>query len=130
MLHIKVLQIEPRDWKDQVSISPLERLLRTKPLWFLPEVTREDSTKLLHNKKPGVSSRFITHCCSKVIFLQNFIIRGSRQPNTFAISVKIGTSHEVQHFIILKSERKVSLEDSDIKFDNLISLAFHYSCTW
>jgi len=93
-------------------ISPLERLLKTKPIWFLPQVTREESSKLLHNKKPG-----------------NFIIRGSRQPNTLAISVKIGKreSEQVQHFIIIKSERKVSLEESDIKFDNVVSLAFHYS---
>eukprot|EP00090_Calanus_glacialis_P010264 TRINITY_DN18651_c0_g1_i1.p1 TRINITY_DN18651_c0_g1~~TRINITY_DN18651_c0_g1_i1.p1 ORF type:complete len:600 (-),score=110.92 TRINITY_DN18651_c0_g1_i1:181-1980(-) len=93
-------------------ISPLERLLKTKPIWFLPQVTREESSKLLHNKKPG-----------------NFIIRGSRQPKTLAISVKIGKkqSDQVQHFIIIQSERKVSLEDSDIKFDNVVSLAFHYS---
>jgi len=96
-------------------ISPLERLLKTKPIWFLPQVTREESSKLLHNKKPG-----------------NFIIRGSRQPNTLAISVKIGKreSEQVQHFIILKSERKVSLEESEIKFDNVVSLAFHYSNVW
>jgi len=93
-------------------ISPLERLLKTQPIWFLPQVTREESSKLLHNKKPG-----------------NFIIRGSRQPKTLAISVKIGKkqSDQVQHFIIIQSERKVSLEDSDIRFNNIVSLAFHYS---
>merc|ERR550519_2042393 len=70
-------------------ISPLERLLKTKPIWFLPEVTREESSNILHNKKPG-----------------NFIIRGSRQPNTLAISVRIGTneSNRVQHFIIVMTE--------------------------
>jgi len=103
----------PADAAQSVQIiSPLERLLNTKPIWFLPHITREESSKLLHNKKPG-----------------NFIIRGSRQPKTLAISVKIGKkqSDQVQHFIILQSEKKVSLEDSDIKFDNIVSLAFHYS---
>merc|ERR1711913_158870 len=96
------------------TISPLERLLRTKPLWFLPEVAREEATKLLHKKSAG-----------------NFIIRGSRQPDTLAISVRIGTTeeNEVQHFIIQKTDRKVCLEDSDIKFDNLVSLAFYSSHT-
>jgi len=100
---------------DKLSMtSPLEKLIKTKPIWFLPEITREESSKLLHNKKPG-----------------NFIIRGSRQPNTLAISVKIGTkqSEKVQHFIILKKDKKVYLEDSDIMFDNLVSLVFHYSHT-
>jgi len=111
--------IEPTESQGHVSdtltiISPLERLVRTKPIWFLPEVTREESSHLLHNKKPG-----------------NFIIRGSRQPNTLAISVKTGTNeiNRVQHFIILMTEQNVCLEDSDIKFDNLVSLVFHYSHT-
>merc|ERR1711983_291377 len=111
--------IEPTEFQgetdDQLSVtSPLEKLIKTKPIWFLPEVSREESSKLLHNKKPG-----------------NFIIRGSRQPNTLAISVKIGTkqNEKVQHFIILKKDKKVYLEDSDIMFDNLVSLVFHYSHT-
>ena len=130
------IQVEPTESQGQVSdtltiISPLERLLKTKPIWFLPDVTREESSHFLHNKKPGVSSRFMSHC-SKVFFLQNFIIRGSRQPDTLAISVRIGTneSNRVQHFIILMTERNVCLEDSDIKFANLVSLVFHYSHTW
>jgi len=115
--HFKNLMgmIRPTEIQKHVSvISPLERLLKTKPIWFLPEVTREESSKLLNNKRNG-----------------NFIIRGSRQPNTFAISIKIGTkqSDKVQHFIILKTDRKVCLEDSDILFDNLVSLVFHYSHT-
>jgi len=94
------------------AISPLERLLRTKPIWFLLDVTREESFKLLHDKKQG-----------------NFIIRGSRQPNTLAISIKLGSNHGgiVKHFIILQKEKKVCLEDSDLQFANFVSLAFHYS---
>ena len=133
---MRIIQIESSehhaDGAQPVQIiSPLERLSKTKSIWFLPQVTREESSKLLHNKKPGVSSRFITRCY-KVIFLQNFIIRGSRKPKTLAISIKIGKKQndQVQHFIIIQSERKVSLEDSDIKFDNVVSLAFHYSNIW
>jgi len=93
-------------------INPLERLLKTKPIWCLLDVSRQESIKLLHNKKPG-----------------NFLIRGSRQPNTMAISVKLGSNHgsQVNHFVILQKERKVCLEDSDLQFDNIVSLAFHYS---
>ena len=136
MFFNNLFQIEPTEFQgetdDQLSMtSPLEKLIKTKPIWFLPEITRDESSKLLHNKKPGVSSRFTTRSY-KLIFLQNFIIRGSRQPNTLAISVKIGTkqSEKVQHFIILRKDKKVYFEDSDIMFDNLVSLVFHYSHTW
>ena len=37
-------------------MSPLERIVKTKPIWYLPDVTREESVKLLANKKTGVRS--------------------------------------------------------------------------
>jgi hypothetical protein len=40
------------------GISPLERLLRTKPIWFLPDESREESAVLLQNKHPGVGIYF------------------------------------------------------------------------
>ena len=36
----------------------------------------------------------------------------------------------VQHFIILQRGRKVALEDSDLQFDNIVSLTFHYTQVW
>ena len=36
----------------------------------------------------------------------------------------------VQHFIIIHRGRKVALEDSDLQFDNIVSLTFHYTQVW
>ena len=36
-------------------LTPLERLIRTHPIWFLPEVVREEAAKILHTKETGVS---------------------------------------------------------------------------
>ena len=38
------------------QMTPLERIVKTKPIWYLPDVTREESVKLLANKKTGVRS--------------------------------------------------------------------------
>ena len=35
-------------------ITPLERIIKTKPIWYLPDITREEAVKLLTNKKTGV----------------------------------------------------------------------------
>merc|ERR1719219_3174049 len=94
-------------------MTPLERIVKTKPIWYLPDVTREESVKLLANKKTG-----------------NFIIRGSRQPQTLAVSLRLkdrANFPPVQHFIVLVRGGKVALEDSDLLFDNIVSLAFHYT---
>jgi len=94
-------------------ITPLERIIKTKPIWYLPDITREEAVKLLANKKTG-----------------NFILRGSRQPQTLALSVRLKDREDfppVQHFIVLMRGRKVCLEDSDLVFDNIVSLTFHYT---
>jgi len=94
-------------------ISPLERIVKTKPIWHCPDVTREEAVRLLQNKKIG-----------------NFIVRGSRQPQTLALSVRLADRENfppVQHFIIIIRGRKVAMEDSDLQFDNIVSLAFHYT---
>ena len=85
-------------------------------------------------------------------------MRGSRQPGTLALSVRLTPSPElelpsVQHFIILaryctvlyytllyctvpyfiilaRGGGRVALEDSDLVFDNIVSLAFHYTQVW
>merc|ERR1719412_821501 len=95
------------------QMTPLERIVKTKPIWYLPDVTREESVKLLANKKTG-----------------NFIIRGSRQPQTLAVSLRLKDRPDfppVQHFIVVVRGGKVALEDSDLLFDNIVSLAFHYT---
>ena len=37
-----------------LPLTPLERLIRTHPIWFLPEVDREVATNILHLKETGV----------------------------------------------------------------------------
>merc|ERR1719150_566677 len=103
-------------------MSPLDRLVRTQPIWHCPEVTREEAVTLLHNKKEG-----------------NFLVRASRQPGTLALSVRLPPSPStcpglqlelpsVQHFIILsRGGGRGALEDSDLVFDNIVSLTFHYT---
>jgi len=91
------------------AIGLIEKLITTKPIWFLPNVTREESSRHLNNKKPG-----------------NYIVRGSRQPEIMVLSMKTELE-DVQHFLIHQSEGKVYLEDSDYRFGNIVSLVFHYS---
>jgi len=91
------------------EIGLIEKLITTKPIWFLPNVTREESLRHLNNKKPG-----------------NYIVRGSRQPEIMVLSMKTELE-DVQHFVIHHSEGKVHLEDSDYRFGNIVSLVFHYS---
>jgi len=91
------------------AIGLIEKLITTKSIWFLPKVTREESSRHLNNKKPG-----------------NYIVRGSRQPDVKVLSMKTKLE-DVQHFLIHQSEGKVYLEDSDYRFGNIVSLVFHYS---
>ena len=63
-------------------------------------------------------------------------MRASRQPGTLALSVRLPPSPmmelpSVQHFIILsRGGGRVALEDSDLVFDNIVSLTFHYTQVW
>jgi len=94
-------------------ISPVERLEITKKIWMLNEVTREEAEQILHDKEPG-----------------NFLVRGSKlDDHILVLSVKLGSRHGsiVEHFIIIVNSGRVLLEDSDLQFENITSLVFHYS---
>lgn len=41
------------------SMTCLERLIRTHPIWFLPKVNRDDAVELLAGKESGVRELFI-----------------------------------------------------------------------
>lgn len=94
-----------------LPLTPLERLIRTHPIWFLPEVDREEATHILHIKETG-----------------NFLVRRSNDTKT-ALSVKLGTQHgfEVDHFILKEERGKVSLSSSCLEFDTILSLIYHYT---
>ena len=39
-------------------MSPLDRIVKTKPIWFCQDVSRDEVIQMLHNKKTGV--RYMT----------------------------------------------------------------------
>lgn len=81
------------------------------PQWFEPTVSREEAEHRLQHKHIG-----------------NFLIRQSSQPGTLAVSVKTGRGKDdIKHFIIISQNGSVSLEDSELEFDSLVSLVNHYS---
>lgn len=96
----------------QLEISLMERLLRTHPVWFLPSLQRGGSVHLLQGKEIGT-----------------FIVRGSSQKNTMAISVRLplNAGPYIEHYLIQSSEGLLNLESSRFKFDSIPSLVAHYS---
>jgi Ras and Rab interactor 2/3 len=96
----------------QCDISLMERLLRTHPVWFLPGLQRGGSVHLLQGKEIGA-----------------FIVRGSSQKNTMAISVRLprDAGPYIEHYLILSNEGLLNLESSRFKFDSIPALVAHYS---
>lgn len=96
----------------QLDISLMERLLRTHPVWFLPCLQRGGSVHLLQGKEIGT-----------------FIVRGSSQKNTMAISVRLplNAGPYIEHYLIQSSDGLLNLESSRFKFDSIPSLVAHYS---
>lgn len=95
-----------------VPITCLERLIRTHPIWFLPTVSREEAGKTLLGKEEG-----------------NFVVRQSSQARTMALTMRLGPDQGVdcQHYLIIhNNNNKMALENSDLEFDNILSLIYHY----
>ncbi|XP_058826014.1 protein sprint isoform X2 [Topomyia yanbarensis] len=90
----------------------VERLLRTHPVWFLPGIQRSGAVHLLQGKEEG-----------------NFIVRGSSQAKTMAVSVRLplDCGPYIEHYLIQSNEGLLSLESSRFKFDSIPSLIAHYS---
>lgn len=92
-------------------LSPWERLVRTHSIWFLPSLTQEEATAILHNKDPGT-----------------FLVRRSPSHHS-ALSMKVGPSeaYAVHHYNIVEVEAgRMALEGSVVSFTNLLSLVHHY----
>lgn len=94
------------------DLSLVERLLRTHPVWFLPGIQRAGAVHLLQGKDEG-----------------NFIVRGSSQKDTMAISVRLPpmAGPYIEHYLILSLNGVLSLESSRFKFDSIPSLIAHYA---
>lgn len=96
----------------QCDIGLMERLLRTHPVWFLPGLQRGGSVHLLQGKEIGA-----------------FIVRGSSQKDTMAISVRLprDAGPYIEHYLIQSNEGLLNLESSRFKFDSIPALVAHYS---
>lgn len=96
----------------QCDISLMERLLRTHPVWFLPSLQRGGSVHLLQGKDIGT-----------------FIVRGSSQKDTMAISVRLpkDAGPYIEHYLIQSNNGLLNLESSRFKFDSIPALVAHYS---
>ncbi|XP_023296590.2 protein sprint isoform X2 [Lucilia cuprina] len=94
------------------DLSLVERLLLTHPVWFLPGIQRSGAVHFLQGKEEG-----------------NFIVRGSSQPNTMAVSVRLppDSGPYIEHYLIQSNEGILCLESSRFKFDSIPSLIAHYA---
>lgn len=64
-----------------------------------------------------------------MIFFQNFVVRGSSQANTMAVSVRLppDTGPYIEHYLIQSDNGILSLESSRFKFDSIPALIAHYA---
>uniref|UniRef100_A0A1I8Q804 Protein sprint n=1 Tax=Stomoxys calcitrans TaxID=35570 RepID=A0A1I8Q804_STOCA len=94
------------------DLGLVERLLLTHPMWFLPGIQRSGAVHFLQGKEEG-----------------NFIVRGSSQPNTMAVSVRLppDTGPYIEHYLIQSNDGILCLESSRFKFDSIPSLIAHYA---
>ncbi|KAM7346393.1 src homology 2 domain-containing protein sprint isoform 2-T2 [Cochliomyia hominivorax] len=94
------------------DLSLVERLMLTHPVWFLPGIQRSGAVHFLQGKEEG-----------------NFIVRGSSQPNTMAVSVRLppDSGPYIEHYLIQSNDAILCLESSRFKFDSIPSLIAHYA---
>nr|XP_016942244.1 protein sprint isoform X4 [Drosophila suzukii] len=94
------------------DLGLMERLLVTHPMWFLPGIQRSGAVHLLQGKEEGT-----------------FIVRGSSQPNTMAVSVRLpqDTGPYIEHYLIQSHDNVLSLESSRFTFGSIPSLIAHYA---
>lgn len=66
------------------------------------------------------------------VYLQNFVVRGSSQVNTMAVSVRLppDTGPYIEHYLIQSNDGLLSLESSRFTFDSIPELIAHYAQCW
>ncbi|XP_034671395.1 protein sprint isoform X2 [Drosophila subobscura] len=94
------------------DLGLVERLLLTHPMWFLPGIQRSGAVHLLQGKEEGT-----------------FIVRGSSQPNTMAVSVRLpqDTGPYIEHYLIQSHDNVLNLESSRFTFGSIPALIAHYA---
>ncbi|KAL4238463.1 E3 ubiquitin protein ligase rin2 [Mactra antiquata] len=97
---------------DLRQITVLERLTKTHPIWYLPQVGRSGAVHLLKDRDIGI-----------------FIVRKSSREDTMALSVQFpgqdGTQN-VDHYLIEPTEMGLHLQGSSRLFDDIPKLIAHY----
>lgn len=99
------------DESTYAAIGQLERLIRTHPIWFLPEIGRTGVIHLLQVIKINYA-----HRCALMMFANQFIglsraqgkevgcfiVRQSSKPQTMAMSVRLpeGKGPHIEHYLI------------------------------
>lgn len=93
-------------------MTPLERLIRTSSIWFLPDVGRSGAVHYLQGRDVG-----------------NFIVRQSSKPGVLALSVRLPAERGtyVEHYLVeAAGDGGQRLEGSDNVFPSLPALVCHY----
>lgn len=94
------------------DITLPERLARSHQIWFLPGIQRAGAFHLLQGKEEGC-----------------FVVRQSSQPHTMALSVRLPPDKGpyIEHYLIQSEGKRVGLETSENRFDNMNALIAHYA---
>jgi len=105
-----VLSVPPMLASSPPQIPVMERLIRTHPVWYLPNIGRAGAVHLLQNREAGI-----------------FLVRQSSHPQTMALSVRIGMKPRVEHYLIENTASGLQLEGSSKYFSAIPVLIAHYT---
>ncbi|XP_056021245.1 uncharacterized protein LOC130054716 isoform X3 [Ostrea edulis] len=96
---------------EQRHISFHERLTKTHPIWYLPDIGRSGAVHLLKDREPGT-----------------FIIRNSSQTSTLALSAQFPEKNRanVDHYLIQHSDKGFRIQGSLHYFASIFHLLDHY----
>lgn len=105
--------------------------------WILNDQSIWDYYRLLHFNNQSIffrSNGYLLHFfhCFFFILQQNFVVRGSSQSNTMAVSVRLppDTGPYIEHYLILSENGVLSLESSRFEFSSIPALIDHYAKCW
>lgn len=93
------------------SLTILEMIIRTHPIWYLPHLGRATSNHFLRSMPPGC-----------------FIVRSSTRQSSMALTIRLPYDHstDTDHYLIEKHGNLVKLEGSPHFFKSLPLLIEHY----
>ncbi|XP_074662107.1 uncharacterized protein LOC141914728 isoform X2 [Tubulanus polymorphus] len=111
----KALHIPEREEIEEPAapLSLIERLIKTHPIWYLPDVDRNEATSILRNHNVGT-----------------FLVRQSSHKDTMALSLKLNHSDPgLDHYLIEFTDKGLHVEGSNHYFPAMPLLITHYTET-